>query len=273
MTIPRVWANGLSDTANLTSTDMASLDANVHRAFDKTGGGTFASKITVASAGALSIDGGGSGNGFVVTGAASLLKTTSGGRIQYLNSSPTRWGTFSAARSFTRDASMQEMANFSADSGVQWNRDNSLGAMVPNAASSTLYCPISRAWDGATLSSITVYWIVQSARNADALPSFFPFLLAYRTDPSGITANLPLRLSDSGFLFSTPASMAAYINGGTPNALTYTCAANNIIDVSQFAYHFKLIDENYSGGFSSTKANRYLGYSLSYTNVNDMRPQ
>lgn len=41
----------------------------------------------------------------------------------------------------------------------------------------------------------------------------------------------------------TPASGSAWHNGGTPQTFTFTCDQNNVVDLSQYAYFFDVIEE------------------------------
>jgi hypothetical protein len=287
MTIPRQWPNGVQSMTidsttglpKLLFSDMSALDANMQRALDKTAaGGTLSGVLTLNTFATLSFDG--APSGLFINGAASALQTASGGRFLCGDNDVP---VFSAARSYTRVIDILEYADFASTltspTTNQWSVDNAALTVKPTIASSTLWVPITRAWDGATLSSVSVYFIVDGTRGG--LPFFFPSMQVFRYDPfksnpfangGNVTADMALRANLAGQAFPPAANITAYINGGVPNVMTFTCSANNVVDTANYCYFVQINDENYSGagGFI---ANKFVGMLATYTTVTDTRFQ
>jgi hypothetical protein len=287
MTLSRRWPNGLSaDTGQLNSSDMAALDANQMQALDKSAaGGTLWSTVTVLPIGSITWQSG----GLLISGSGSKLYTQTGGSGARIECGSGDVPVFSAPRTFVKNQNLYEAINHGTSVPTslasmpwmpssptwQWqvnqlfSPQNFVDGLSPLAANAVLIVPLGRAHDGATMQSIDVAFIVNAQRSGHSLPLNYPSIIAFRSDPFLGTVE-PL---NTGWLpagFPSAGSMTAYINGGVPNSIHYSCAANNVVDASRYLYWLAIADEDYAGAFSSLYVSAFVGCKVTYS-VSDLR--
>lgn len=102
-----------------------------------------------------------------------------------------------------------------------------------------------RVHDGARLVSATLTFRVPNARSV--APIVPPQMRIIRVDTAGNISELKSTASGAdpiGYLpVASPASGAAWFNGGQVQSITYTCDQNQTIDVSQYTYWAEIIEE------------------------------
>jgi hypothetical protein len=135
------------------------------------------------------------------------------------------------------------------------------------SGSSTLTLQIPGLHQGATLTSVTINFVVTGPHSGT--PNVFPAITVFR---QGIAAGSTLPLSqalDSTVIhhFPNPGSGAAYDAGGVVQPLTYPCTQNNVIDLANYTYAIQLTDENGSG---SVAGNLYVAVIPTYQNITSM---
>ena len=102
-----------------------------------------------------------------------------------------------------------------------------------------------RVHDGARLVSATLTFRVPNARAiAPVVP---PQMRIIRVDTAGNITELKSMVTGAdpiGYIpVASPASGAAWFNGGQVQSVTYTCDQNQIVDVSQYTYWAQIIEE------------------------------
>lgn len=119
-----------------------------------------------------------------------------------------------------------------------------------------------RVHDGARLTSGVLKFTVPTARST--IPVALPKMRIVRSDTSGNLVSLcaPSSTVDANGYFSLPKiyTGAAWYAGGLPQAWTFTCNQNNIIDTSQYTYFLQLIEETGTANpdFSTSNADGYV---------------
>lgn len=108
-----------------------------------------------------------------------------------------------------------------------------------------------RAHDGATLSSLTVYFHVGFPHTA--LPTTMPSVRIVRVDPFGAFETLTSQAAGAdanGYVYvPTPASPAAWTNQFQQQTLVVPCDQNNVIDIGSYSYLVELVEEHGLSGY------------------------
>jgi hypothetical protein len=130
-------------------------------------------------------------------------------------------------------------------------------------ANNRFHIPISKPHNGATLTTVRVYFFLRAV--PVTLPTL-PFLLVWRESPAGV-----INAFSSGDRFTAASSVAYYNNGGV-NVLTGTGFTNNVIDLSSYAYTIELLDDSNVVAVPNAKP-IYTAIELDYTAIGDARWQ
>lgn len=157
-----------------------------------------------------------------------------------------------------------EYASNGFDPSNQQTVDPATGAVVPTFGASTIVWPLPKVHDGATLSTINLYFIVPLGK--PSLPATnYPRVTVWRQNPA-VGSNL--LYSGGSQEYPAQPTLAAYINGGKPNVLSFTPDQNNVIDRSTYTYDMQVQDDDVT---ASGPHNRFLAIELVFTDINDYR--
>lgn len=131
-----------------------------------------------------------------------------------------------------------------------------------------LSIPILKLHQGATIISVTLSCIIASAGRGASLPAVFPGFNVMRKRV-GVIQDL---YSGSTKYFPTPASVAAYEDGGNVQTWSIITDQNSVIDYSSagYTYWVYLQDEQ---GANAVAGNKYYDMTVVYGNVTDARFQ
>jgi hypothetical protein len=169
--------------------------------------------------------------------------------------------TYSPSRSRTVRMSMLEAARV--DDASALVVDPTSGGVTAGSGAGALNqfrIPIAKPHDGATLSTVRVFFFLRSEPSALAVT--MPFMRVYREDLSGNVVTF-----SAGDSYPTPASTELYYNNGQALTLTGTTYSNNVINVALYTYTIALVDDN--GPVDSRPI--YTAIELDYTAISDNR--
>lgn len=297
MTIPRVWANGVSSMPTINGSpyfsgaDACALDGHEQRALDKTAlaSQTATGSITIGPGGSISLDSSSASlqlaNGFAFTQFGGYLLC--GDDDFYVFSAP-RTRTVSTALTEARFdlvdfSSLHDIPGFSLRTDLfpggvtptwSWYVDNFAIEMTPGThdngaggappyANAALFLPLDRIHDGSEATAVSVSFLVYGSRSV--LPARFPGLNLFRIDPFyGSIASI----TGGWVYFPTPANLAAYKNGATGSG--YTTSGTNVVsaalteavDASRYVYLLGVLDEDYGSDASTAKCNAFTTASV-----------
>ena len=296
MSLTRVWPNGVASmpvsakgTPQLNSADLAAIDQNEQQALDKYVGGTVFGTVTLGAGGKISLDGSAS---FLTLGGTST--TSSGGRWQcgHGDFPSGLFLTLTMTNYFGVDEMFQNSITYAPGAQVpfpahatplnwEWYIQPSSGFGQPYSGTiaSTIpygaaFVPITRAPDGGILTSVSVPFLVSSARTILPSDGNYPGVAIFQYDPFlNILTNLNATPTLDGFTYvSTPANLAHYYSptgsGNSPQTITVTMPASYTVNVGKYCYFVVILDESYASetSLSSTvKANLWPGILLNYT--------
>lgn len=302
MSFTRVKPGGWAVGDQLTSSQQNQLDIDHANALDKTAAGdTLSGTVTVASGAGLSFTAGSTlagtvNNGsLIVTGTAQIelhaagtlgmttagaigvgviggIQSAAAGGIQStvvggieLAGGATDWVGLNPSRSKTSVNRLVPVDPHAIDV-TNWLFTG--GALISNSTAAVpLYIEIPGLHHGATLSTVTVNFIVVGA-HASA-PSVLPSLTIKRVDTiaGGTATGVDLSATAQQFFTPAPANGAAWVNGNLMQSLTYTCSQNNVIDLTRYVYYAILSDESGAGAVSG---NSYFATIAIYTGIASM---
>lgn len=240
------WVDGY----DLTRDDLEDLDRKVFGSWNGDRGGAYCAPKT----GGAVYDFGGSG--LHVTGPTRL--TMGGALMGGANVFKIRDGTWpelgvthaGRARSIG-----QALDQFFSPRPYLWSLEHAYGGIgsVALACRSTFgrtvevpefYAPL-RVIDGSTLSSVKLHFRVASRRIY--APLAMPKMRVLRVPrDSRTTTPQPLKLTSDGLGFDSPAlvtSPSAWFLDGAPQAFTYVCDQNHVIDVENYTYVVHVVEE------------------------------
>jgi hypothetical protein len=126
----------------------------------------------------------------------------------------------------------------------------------------------------ATLVSATLTFFVGQAHTS--VPAILPGIrlvgmnMAGEAFPLATTSGSPGTDASGMQFFPTPASGAAWYDGGDVQTLTYTCDAGIVIDTTQYSYHAVIQDEF---GVGALNGNIYVEIALTFADIADQHPQ
>ncbi len=279
MAITRVNPADWSVGDKLTSAQANAIDANCAKALDKTvAGDTLSGDVSVASGGSIvllsgseitvnagaEIDVGGallvanSATTQVDMGTGSFIAVSSGSNITtggtgYVKFNNTDWPKLNTrTRSVIRNA--LDCARFVANSTI-WTR--ALGQVLGPATTGELLQVDMPTHDGATLSSINVYFVPSVHV---ALPASPPQLIIYVSDTTGAV------VSTQTVTFTLPGIVGLY--SATPQTWTATLSPALVLSPGTYFYTIFLQDEH---GANSVSGNSYFAFKFNYTAIADMR--
>lgn len=289
MTISRVWPNGVASMptdANgnpiLSHTDAASLDTNLQKAVDKSvGGGAITGQIVIQPSGVLSLDSPTSSVVITNNGATQgVASTVAGGQIicgdndfpvipsrthTVLTNFTEFLGNRSGSTGSPRGISNSKIFSVAVQ-GWEWFINYSgVTGLSPAAPRTGMIVPLTRAHDGAVLTSLSAYFAVNTGRTVrPAAANQYPSINVFRFDP--LLGTLTSMRTDSQFVyFPAAATLAAYVNSGTPQAVTLTTQTANAIDLSRYVYFLALIDEDYGASVDMALPNAWATFSTLHT--------
>lgn len=276
MSFSRVNSVGWAVGDPLTSAQQNQLDIDHANALDKTAAGdTLLGNVTTSGAGritAATAAGIVSSTAFGIqtTVAAGIVSGVAGG-IQ-LAGGVLDWPTFQFARS--RGVSYPIIPAF-VPSG--WTAGAAPGgaSLQANASNNALAILLPVMHDGATLNAVSVLLSVTTPHSA--VPASLPTIQCQRMQV-GVSGNtLPITQDLSTVPVQSfggtgtpppPATGAAWVNSNKTQLLIYSCNQNNVISTASYAYVLYVTDEN---GANSQAGNFYLGITLQFTNIQDLR--
>lgn len=247
--------------SKLSSVQANQWDANIVNALDKsTAGDELLGAITMAPAAKVTA----SNAGNLVSSVAGGFKTTAVGGIQ-LAGGATDYPAFSATRSRSVVQPLNDAVFETAGTSQQflsYFENTTSGSPV---GLSLFMVPIRAPHNGATLSSVLIYFAVGQAHSG--VPASMPTMGVerFKFDGTGTVS-----LLSTLYTFPTPGSGSAWYNGGAAQAAFITFDQNNVIDTSQYAYQLFITDET---GANALNGNLWYSAVLSYTNISDMRFQ
>lgn len=277
MAFSRVNSGGWATNAKFTSTQCNQLDIDHANALDKSvAGDTLNGIVQIAATGGIecTTPGGGIGSfipgGIIAETSASIISNTVGGIA--LCGGSTDYPTYSvvsgstvipASRSFSRVVPLMVNTVFSG-----WTA--SLSGPGFTAAGTFQIFTLPTLWNGATLSSVSVAFIVESSHSG--VPANLPSISVSRYALTGSPGASVSALSTTSVQSFSPApgSGAAWYNSGAYQALTYTANQNNVINSTLYQYVIGITDEY---GANSIAGNYYVAATLNYTAVANMAPQ
>jgi hypothetical protein len=258
-----VWVNGYISVG----ADFASIDAKTFAAVNGDGGGTWlpGAQIYINGAGVICAA------PWVLSGGQSTLT----GRITFNQGTTDDYFRFAVSHPETSIISANALLEVEAElpdqSRVQCPADFAGAPTVTTTGIFTLVVgtrvasPL-RVRGGGTIETVEFDFLVGNAHAS--LPQVLPRFRVCAVDSEGNV--LPLRAVDSttdadGFVqLPTPASGAAYYNGGAVQSFTYTCNQHQIVDTSLYSYWIEIIEES---GTNSLAGNTYSGVSTSIDNI------
>lgn len=174
---------------------------------------------------------------------------------------PTSW----AAEALDTSYSTAKVVTYVGDMSAQaW------GGTVPTFREGTrMLVPLSVV-DGGTLDAASVEFVVGNSHAN--VPDVLPRFRLIRVNDSGTVEPLYTGTSEGWISFPTPASGAAWYNGGASQTISVLADgdAKCIVDISSYTYWLELEDES---GANTEAENRYLSVSCGYLAVADLRPQ
>lgn len=219
----------------------------------------------------------------IESGLAGGVRSTVAGGIQLAGGS-TDWPTFSAVRTRlvqvggdlvagVTDSLVPQGGGFAANWGMYSANAPKIpglsGGMITTAVNTATanvygyYLPLASALhNGATLTSATLQMIGASGHTA--LPATMPAFGIFRYSISGGTGFQALA-SGSGYAVDPTTVLSTY-NGY--HAWSQALNQNNVIDRTAYGYAAVIWDEGYTNALAG---NVYLGVSLSYGSIADMR--
>jgi hypothetical protein len=213
-------------------------------------------------------------SGGIATNTSGTIRSNNAAGGFVLNGGANDWVTFNGSRSKTIVFPLMPLtttgvitgssAGWVSVNGIQFKVLNNTGGNV--GLSTPQYFAIPVMHHGATINTVTVYWVPTG--NDVSLPANQPtinvlrYTLAANAVPSGTSLN-----GGGAQGFGAP-NITAYNNGGLSNALTFTCNQNNTIDSTQYIYVVQIVDEN---GANSHDQNTYYGMQVTYSGINNMR--
>lgn len=136
--------------------------------------------------------------------------------------------------------------------------------IIGPGTSQTQHLGFVRVHHGATLVSVTVYFIVGQAHAN--VPQNLPSIQFLRTTMA--TGGLVQDTLGASQGPAAPGSGAAWFNSGNVQSFTYVCSQNNVIDAGLYWYSADLIDEN---GTNSLSGNEYIGMVLNFSGITTMQ--
>jgi hypothetical protein len=262
---PGGWASG----ATVTSAQLNSLDIDHAAALDKSvAGDTISGVVNIASGGQINAAPG--GGQIVASRAGGITASLAGGIVSSVNGAialgagAADWVTFNGtprtmARTFPLSASALA-AGWAATGGIYYTGP---------ANANTQVFRLEMPHDGATLSSVSVTLSVTGPHSG--VPTNLPAIEVIRLNINtgvAVVTNDFLSTSNPQSFTPTPGSGALWDASQLTQLLTYTCNQHNVIDHTKYAYFVIVIDEN---GSNSVAGNLYLGVTLNYTAINDVR--
>lgn len=279
-------ASAVSVTGSVTAGSGGSLAVGSGGAFNVQSGGSVAvasgGAVTMASGSSLTINGAtcsiamGAGCSVALISAATLSLTGAGTNLTLNSGAQLRsnaagsivlaggssdYPAFSATRSLTKRFGFNIQASQDKSLGWKYNGGYTAPRLISTAVSDVGHFEIP-IHDGATLSSVTVYYSIATSHFPANKLSF-----AVRRNPGNGSAESSLVVAGSTAVAG--ANAAAYFNSGTVTALTITCDQNNVMDRANFgSYYIVATEEN---GSSSVAGNYIYGFEATYTNISNMR--
>jgi hypothetical protein len=138
-----------------------------------------------------------------------------------------------------------------------WSVDsNSLGLFQdPYAAGASIFVPLTKIHNGATISSVTLYFFSPSAVS---VPSQYP---SFSISRQQISTNTSTAL---GF-----ATFGGPYVPGTVQSLTISSLSSNVVDTSTYRYFFQINDDN--NNVAGPLKTRFTGIRVNYTAIADRR--
>ena len=278
MALSRVWPNGVASMnaptgkPQLYSSEVAAIDQNVTAALDKsTSGGTAYGTVVLGAGGKISLDS--PSSQFILSGTGAV--TSAGGRVKCGNNDfPLRDSPVNVIRS----SSLGEMlSNLSGINSVfwpsppattlswKWYVDSSgsiySGTNAAKAPNGAAIIPLTRVSDGQTFFSLSVSFLVSSARTAFP-PGRFPGINVFQYDPF---LNVTTSISSTGWTYlAAPADLAHYKSptgsGNLPQTLSVSI--NKPTNDAKYLYFLALLDEDYAGEAVALSANQFIDVQL-----------
>ena len=248
MTISKVNPNGWPTNGTLTSAQLNQIDIDHVNAVDRSiAGDTIVGAISMSGAGASITC-----PNTTMTGAGSLLTTTSGGRIVLGDND---YPQYSAPRTFQRCLPFLVQQG----SNLNWLVDID-GSTANGAVGLNGTVDLSRTLvDASILTAVDVYFYV--GQTHASVPAVMPKFTLYQLNSSA--ALLPIATGN----VSNPGTGAAWYAAGAIQNFTLIVPSLTI-DRANGTYYVTVIDES---GANSLTGNIYQSLRLTYTRT-DMRP-
>ena len=253
------WVNGYHPT----TADMQSFDARMRGAIDGDNGGSWA-PTTFMDIGGIGAVPGVQLTGPLVIAFGGSLTSNTGTPFNLLDGDYPQYAVGHTGRSRTVMHSPCLAKGFPARLWRARSQDAGLQAYAPcwttiangqtTPQPGLAFVPI-RAHDGATLSSITVYFRVgQPHAN---VPPIMPKIRMCRMDSSGHITSMTSQAAGAdvnGFVaIPSPTTGGAWYALGATQSITITCDQNNVIDLSQYDYQVQIVEESgFTTAFDST---------------------
>jgi hypothetical protein len=253
-------ADGISANAtnSITSNVSAGISTTVPGGIAPSSGGT--------------ITDGGIAGGITATIAGGIVSGVDGGIA--LTGNTADWVTYGTARSATITEPcgamfIQGASNWS--TGFGGTNVLVSAANSGNVANLYLHRMVNGQYNGATLTSVTLYMVAASHTGVPVTPPSIDIQRLGYPGGSGPTAvslfstgPRPFWPSTSLGGIATPGSGTAWTNGGNLWAITFTPNQNNVINMAQYAYQILLLDEQGTGAVSG---NFYYAMSFTFTGI------
>jgi hypothetical protein len=241
---------------------------------DTTGTGSIFGTVSVKSGGNLDVNSGGVLAG---QGAATIVSTTSGA-FQHQGGAGD-YVTFSSPRSLNKRYNLVPLSLGNAGvwalnqiAGSHFSAFVGIGQITTTGAVDNAFVVDVPHWQGANLSSVTLYFIVANNTLPAVLPQMSITRSSWTAGSSASTGIVYLNAGDNGIGGGLPISTAttgtAWFSGGNVQAFSYSCNQNNTLDHGSYNYFISIVGESGSG---STAGDLYIGMQCLYTNITSMQ--
>ena len=155
-------------------------------------------------------------------------------------------------------------------SGWDYANTGTPGLIGPGT-NATQYVPLPFLWDGGTLHTLNVTFVVFDAHAGGIGSMVMPKFWVYRTWlGTNANTNTPSSLySAGGFSVPNPGSGSAWQNGQLSQVFALgPFDQNNVVDTQNYAYFLAIQDENGTGAAAN---NLYYGIEPVYTAIPNMQ--